>query len=176
MPLHKGHNKGDSGVLTLSFSPLLVWVAPGPEECSSTWADEVTLTTLRISLVLDKFHPLPWELVQTRPRGPGGKAFAGMRVQPVCQLLPPACPLFQLLLYPGKISLWLLKPPPFPHKGLGIQLPFYLSCRGLKEQIQELGNNRFRCSEAVPSVVQTLVEVCNQANVREQTRKKQNIC
>lgn len=93
-----------------------------------------------------------------------------------CQLLPPVCPLFQLVLFPGKISLCLLKPPPFPLKGLGIHLPFYLSWRDLKGQTQEPENNRFRCSEAVPSVVQTLVEVCNEAELREQIRKKQNIC
>lgn len=114
----------------------------------------------------------PLRSCANRPRGPGGQVFAGMRFQLVCQLLPPVHPLFQLLLYPGKISLWPLKPPPFAHKGLGIQLPFYLSCRGRKGQMQELGNNRFRCSEAVPSVVQTLVEVCNEAKVREQTCKK----
>lgn len=139
MPLHKGHAKGDSGVLRLSFSSLLVWVAPVPEECSSSWADKVTLRKLGICLVLEKFQHLPLEFVHTRVRGPGGKAFDGRRVQPVCQLLPPVCPLFQLLFFPGKISVCLLKPPPFPHKGLGIHLPFYLSCRELKGQTQELG-------------------------------------
>lgn len=145
-----------------------------PEECSSSWADKVTLKKLGICLVLDKFHPLPWEVVHTRPRGQGSKAFAGMREGSVCLWIP-ASSMFPVpaTLAPRENLTLSSETPSFSP-----QRPWHSAAIPLEltGQIQELGNDRFRCSEAVPSVVQTHVEVCNEGKLGEQIRKMQNIC
>lgn len=119
----------------LGSSSLLAWVTPVPGECSSFWADKVTLRKLRICLFLDKFRPLSWEVVHTRPQRLRGQRFHWNEGSACGRwTLVNSCLLCVLTTtlpwFPReKIPLCLLKPPLFPLKGLGICLPFHLTCR-----------------------------------------------